>query len=65
MAHKKTVPGSIEHTIALKEKLIKRLTKEIAEVEAATEKDVNRIRFRITMAQTLLHALKRGKASRP
>ena len=55
----KKEPGPIERTIALKEKLIGRLKKEITEEREASAERVKGIEFRIKIAQTLVDALKK------
>lgn len=51
----------VDHQIALKERLIRRLNNEIVSERKECEERVKAIEFRIQMAQTLVDALKRGK----
>lgn len=51
----------IERTIFTKERLIKRLQREIVDIKRAAADDIAAVQYRIKLAQTLVNALKRGK----
>lgn len=60
METKKQSP--VERQIFLKERLIRSLNKEIVEMRKDCEAQIDKIKFRIQMAQVLLNALKKGKS---
>jgi hypothetical protein len=51
----------VDRQISLKTKLIKRLEGEIQKVERDAKAEIENIRFRISMAQTLVNALQKGR----
>jgi hypothetical protein len=57
----KPVLSQIDKTIASKEKLIVTLHAKIAGVREDAEAQVKAIQYRITLARTLLDALKKGR----
>ena len=61
-AEQKKHISPVDRTIASKEKLIKRLKSEIARKRAECDDEISNIQFRIQMAQTLLDALRKGRA---
>ena len=62
MATKTTAKQSpIDRTIANKEKLILKHRKEIESVRENAAREIKNIEFRISLAQTLVDALKKGK----
>lgn len=63
VAEKPKTKSPVDHQIYLKEKLIKRLTKEIAEERKAFYEKCQSIELRIQMAKTLVDALKRGQGA--
>lgn len=51
----------VTKTIATKQKLIVRLNKEIGWAQDRADTEIQSLRFRIKMAQTLVDALKKGQ----
>jgi tellurite resistance protein len=57
---KKTAATPVEHAIAVKQKALKRMDDEIADIKADAEERIERVRKRQRVAQALLQALQKG-----
>ena len=51
----------VQRTIFTKERLIIKLRKEITNIRSEADYEIEKINFRIKMAQTLVDALKKGQ----